>query len=258
MHALSLHLRKALAVALVATTPGLCLAQAVDVTVAFDDSVLMEGGSTMLRVYGQVAPAVSNQADRIFSWYVDLLNGGAGVATAQYGSLAMPAADGFPQTSSTGTTDGFDRRGIHDTFMGLPGAGVAAPVELLAVPVTAASTGTATFSVQAGTTVSNLVHDFQVARQGGGAAFTGGAYTAASANLLVMGLVELSIRSVAPGPEISFTPPAGLDWTVQYRDVLNLGPDWADLPVGPHHLGVVTDTVPAAVHRFYRVEGSAP
>lgn len=255
---LNLFGRKGLAVALVALAPGLCSGQAVKVTVGLDDNLLMVGDSTMLRVYGQVSPAITNETDRIFSWYVDLLNGGGSAVLADYDSLDMTHADNFPQTSSSGTTDGPHRRGIHNTFMNLPGAGVSEPVELLAVPVTAMSVGVVTFSAQHGTQVNNLVHDFQVARIGGGAAFTGGGYTNAAAELIISAPVTAVIRRVPGGREIRFTPTAGLDWTVQYRDDLAGGADWTDLPGGPHSSGVVTDTVPFVNRRYYRINGSLP
>jgi hypothetical protein len=244
--------------ALLLLIPLPCFGQAVDVTVRIEPNLLYVGESTVLRAYGQVLPAITNEADRIFSWYVDLINGDGSVAQAQYCCVAVTNADNFPATSSSGTTDGFHRRGIHDTFMGLAGAGMNEPVELFNVPVTAVSTGVVTFSVAPGTTVTNLTHDFQVARKGGGAAFTGGVYTAASADLYVLGPFEADVRTVAGGNEISFPAAAGLESTVQYRDDIMAGPGWADLPGGPHNSGVVTDQVSTVSRRYYRVKVTSP
>ena len=46
---------------------------AVIVTIAADDTSLLEGETTTVRVFGQVAPEIEAESLRIFSWYVDLL-----------------------------------------------------------------------------------------------------------------------------------------------------------------------------------------
>src|SRR6185503_18687357 len=57
-------------------------AQAVAVTASLDTNVLVVGQSTTLRIFAQVLPAYRTNADRIFSWYVDLLNTNGAAAQA--------------------------------------------------------------------------------------------------------------------------------------------------------------------------------
>ena len=102
------------------------------------------------------------------------------------------------------------------------------------------------------------MHDFQVARKGGGSAFTGGVYTSAVAGLRIITPFTVDIRRVPAGTEINFPPAPGVVWMVQYRDDLDGGAGWANLPDGPHSSGVVTDSVPSVIQRFYRVEGFLP
>ena len=62
--------------------PSRALAQVVAVTLRLDTNVISVGGSTTLRVFAQVVPSVRANAERIFSWYVDVLNTNSPVATA--------------------------------------------------------------------------------------------------------------------------------------------------------------------------------
>lgn len=56
----------------------------------------------LVRVYAQVAPAYRAQADRIFSWYLDVLNADPTVATADDDGLARSGSDNDPDLSSGG------------------------------------------------------------------------------------------------------------------------------------------------------------
>jgi hypothetical protein len=161
-------------------------------------------------------------------------------------------------TSSNGTTDGPNRRGIYDTFLNLPGAGVNNPVELFSVPVQGLASGQTRFAVQAGTGVTNLLADFIVAPQGGGAPWLGGDYSSASVDLVVgAGGLMLSIMpSATPGQfTITFPVVAGKNYVVQSRDALGQGSAWQPLPGAPHNSGslTVTNNVP---QRFYRVSAT--
>src|SRR5262245_49071564 len=174
------------------------LGQAVAVTVRFDTNRIAVGGTTLLRVYGQVAPALQQDADRIFAWYLDVLNSNQLVAAANYSALLKPTSDNDPLISSTGANQGANRVGIYDTFLGLPGAGVNTAVELMRIPVRGLAAGRARFQVRAGTTVDGLSSDFLVAPLNDGTGWTGGDYSAAFADLDVGGGVC--------SPSLSFTP----------------------------------------------------
>ncbi len=233
--------------------------QAVDVTATLDTNSLSAGGSTVLRVFARVAPAQQANADRIFSWYVDVLNTNASIATLNFAAMQKPTSDQYPQTSSTGTPDAASRHGIYDTFLNLPGAGVNAPVELMVIPVTALAPGQARFQIRPGTG-ANQSADFLVAPLGGGAPLTGGNYALAEAVLSVSGTgapVPLSITVTnatggAKSVTLSFPVTAGFNYTAQYRDQLNDGTGWQPLPGAPHNAGRALD-LSSAGRRFYRV-----
>ncbi len=237
-------------------------ANAVDVTVTIEPASLRVGETATLKVFGRVNASLRAQSDRVFSWYLDLLNGNPTVASGNYGALLMPASDspaGTTPTSSKGTTVGGNRLGLHNTFMNLPGAGVAAPVELIRLELTALAAGTASFSVRAGTSVPGLTHDFIVAPTGGGNPFTGGTYTAAMATLTVQAsggdptLLRPRIERLAGGVRVLFTPQAGFNHVVESSETLNPG-SWADLPGAPHNTGQVDDpSALTAPYRFYRI-----
>lgn len=244
---------------------GLCAlpvarAQFVNVTLKLDAARVNVGATTTLRVFGQVVPDKRAATDRIFSWYVDLLNEGATVARADYTKLEKPTADKDPRTSSGGATDGPHRRGIYDTFLNRGGAGVSEPVELFNVPVTGLAAGRARFRVQAGSGVSGLAADFIVAPKGGGPPLLGGIYDAASLELQVVETAACTprlgiLREPAAGGQhkvtLSFTPCPGRTHIVEFRDSLTTG-SWLPLPGAPHNSGVATETTGARV-RFYRV-----
>jgi len=232
-------------------------AQVVDVTALLDSTNLPVGGSTTLRVFARVVPAQQTNANRVFSWYVDLLNTNGNVAAANYGAMQKTASDNTSQTSSTGVADGANRRGIYDTFLNLPGAGVSNRVELISVPVTGSVAGTTRFRVQAGTGV-DLSSDFLVFMNSG-PALTGGAYSAAEAVLTVtaglpQGPLSISVTNAgggARGVTVTFPPPSGVNVTVQFRDQL-LGSLWQPVAGAPHNSGSAFDLTTSS-NRFYRV-----
>ncbi len=239
------------------------LGQAVDVTVSWDTNRIAVGASTTLHVYAQVLPDLRATSDRIFSWYVDVANSAGGVATANYGAMTKPTSDKDPTTSSTGTADGANRRGIYDTFLNSPGAGVNQPVELMAIRVSGVAPGTASFQIGAGTGVPSLSEDFIVAPSGGvGPFLSGGFYSRAAASLEVVGSVEcqlkLNIRRLDPQKlELSFTPCAGSTHIVEFRSNLGPGGSWQSLPNSPHNTGVVVVPNPSAP-QFFRVRRTTP
>jgi hypothetical protein len=236
-------------------------AQPVQVTLSLGTTHLAVGSTTTLQVSAQITPALRSATDRVFSWYVDLLNSSPGVAQFDLAQLAKPMADRDPRTSSSGRTDGINCRGIYDTFLNLPGAGKEQPVVLFTVPIRAVATGRVVFSIQAGTTVPNLSADFIVAPAGGGEPLIGGDYTTATIELIVGGASEcvpnLQVSSATlPGGQIeitlAFTPCVARQHTVEYRDGFEPGTAWSSLPAGPHNSGSVRD-LPSGARRFYRL-----
>ena len=242
-------------------------AQVVGVTAQLDTNTITVGGSTTLHVYAQVLPAYQASAERIFSWYVDVLNTNGSIASANYAAMQKTASDNDGSTSSAGTADGANRRGIYDTFLNRPGAGVTNTVELMAIPVTGQSAGVTRFKVQAGTGVPELSSDFLVVPLGGGAPYTGGDYSVAFVDLTVTGssactpqlLVTPLANGGGPGGtlQLTFTPCAGRNHTVEYRAALDDVPGWIALPNAPHNSGsvLVTNSVN---YRFFRVRASLP
>ncbi len=234
-------------------------AQAVDVTASLDASTVVAGGSTVLRVFARVTPAQQANADRIFSWYLDVLNTNASTAALNFAAMQKPTSDQYPQTSSAGTPDGASRRGIYDTFLNRPGAGVNAAVELMVIPVTGLAPGQARFQIRPGTG-ANQSADFLVAPLGGGAALVGGNYTLAEAVLSVSGTtsavpLSLTVTNASGGMKsvtLSFPITAGFNYTAQYRDDLSAGSNWQPLPGAPHNAGRALDLTSAG-KRFYRV-----
>jgi hypothetical protein len=233
-------------------------AQAVVVTARLDTNLLAVGQTTTLRVFAQVTPNLRADADRIFSWYVDVLNTNGAAASAHYDLMLKSASDNDPLISSTGTTDGANRRGIYDTFLNRPGAGVSNAMELMAIPVQAAGSGATRFTVRAGTGVPGLSEDFIVAPKGGGDPWTGGDYTLANADLTVsQGCnLQVQIQRLGGSPvryQVQFTPCPGRNHTVESRGSVGSGV-WLPLPGAPHNSGsvTVTNTSPSL---FLRVRG---
>lgn len=231
--------------------------QAVLVTARLDATVLAVGQTTTLRVYAQVAPNLRTNAERIFSWYVDVLNTNGAVATARYEEMIKASSDNDLLLSSTGVTDGAHRRGVRDTFLNLAGAGVSNAVELMAIPVQATAGGTTRFLIRAGTGDPFLSADFLVAPKDGGDPYNGGSYDAAQAGLTVSAACQVSLQiqpigGVGPGGrlQLSYAPCAGRTHTVESRTLVEGGP-WQALPGAPHNSGsvVVTNSQPRQVFR---------
>jgi hypothetical protein len=232
-------------------------AQAVAVTVQLETNRIAAGDTTILHVYAQVVPALRSSSERIFSWYVDVVNTNGNVAGGNYVALTKPTSDNDPLISSTGTTQDAHRRGIYDTFLNRPGAGVAAPVELLRIPVLGVSAGTTRFQVQAGTGVTGLSTDFLVAPTAAVDPFTGGDYSAAQVTLQVTGgsgcNPSLALtRGAGADLTITFIPCPGRTHTVEFRNALADATGWQALPGAPHNSGSVT-VVNQTTQRFFRL-----
>ena len=105
--------------------------QAVDVTVQLDATTLSPGQSTTLRVFAAVKPALAAQSDRIFSWYIDVVPNSSLAATARYSELTMATSDNIPAFSSSGSSYGSSRRGIHNLKSMVPDISLGMPVGLL-------------------------------------------------------------------------------------------------------------------------------
>jgi hypothetical protein len=260
-------LRFAFVLTLLTSAVPSTLGQGVAVTVTLDKAKLAVGETTTLHVYGQIVPARRAAADRIFSWYVDLLNETGAAAKLEVDALARPVADKDPATSSGGVTDGAHRRGIYDTFLNLAGAGRDAPVELLSVPVRALAAGRTVFNVVAGSGGAGLGSDFIVAPADGGEPLLGGDYSGASANLEVTASGEsgpaISITTV-PLPNnqgllvtLKFPTTAGSSHFVEFRNSLVADASWQPLPGAPHNAGSATDSSTVPI-RFYRLRVTTP
>jgi hypothetical protein len=243
------------------------LPQAVGVTMALDAPAIGVGQSTTLHIYAQVVPSLRTNSDRIFSWYVDVLNTNGGAVNANYGAMLKTASDKDPRTSSNGVSQAANRQGIYDTFLNLPGAGTSNAVELMSIPVTGVAIGKTRFMVQAGSGVPQLSSDFQVAPKGGGAPLLGGNYTAALIDLSVTNSTPCEIQlHVAPlanggGPNgtlrLTFGLCPGRNHTVEFRSALDDLPGWQSLPGAPHNSGIVTVTN-TVTQRFFRVRANTP
>jgi hypothetical protein len=238
------------------------LAQAVIVTVTLDTNRLALGSSATLRAYAQVAPGYRASAAQIFSWYIDLVVSGSNTVELAYSSLQRPASDRDPLTSSAGTRDGPNVRGIYDTFLARTNVGVTEPVELLSIPVRAVAPGVATIAIQAGTAVNGLENDFVVEPIGDGPILTGADYTLARAEIRVTAPLTNVVATISQTllPEnrgrlmtIRFPVVSGNIYAVEYRTALDASTTWQSLPQAPHNTGYADDTnsTPA---RFYRVK----
>jgi hypothetical protein len=236
-------------------------AQAVAVTLRLDTNNIAAGGSTVLHVLAQVVPAVRTNAERIFSWYVDVLHTNGAAVQADYAAMTKTASDREPSTSSTGSSSGANRVGIYDTFLNLPGAGVSNAVELMAIPVRGLTAGVTRFSIRAGTEVG-LSNDFIVNPKTGTQEFTGGDYRLAIADLTVTGTggcgdIRLQLLTVNTSVwQLRFTPCPGRNHTVEFRNALGVGA-WQPWPGAPHNSGVISVTNVTAT-RFFRVRTDVP
>lgn len=237
-------------------------AQVVGVTAQLDANTITAGQSTMFHVYAQVLPAYRANAERIFSWNVDVMNTNGAVASANYAALVKPTSDKDPLTSSNGFNSGSDRLGIYDTFLNLPGAGTNPPVELMRFSVTGLAPGQTRLGVRAGTGNPYLSEDFIVAPLGGGGFLSGGTYSGSFAVLTVQASTNATINCLSitqtnlPGGlnqiTLQYCPPGGYTSYVQYRNQLVGGPDWQSFPGGPHNSGLYRDTNNVPI-RFYRI-----
>jgi hypothetical protein len=237
-------------------------AQTVEVTARFDTNQIPLFGSTTFRVFAQVIPSLRATSDRIFSWYIDVIDENIEVAAADFEAMTKTSSDNEPGASSTGNGEGSERTGIFDSFIGLPGAGVSQPVELLAIPVTARTVGTVRFRARHGTGVTALSEDFIIAPKGGGDFLSGGDYTIAIDELEILPPCQVSValRRVDPqNLELSFNTCAGFTHTVEMRSTLGDQTAWQALPNAPHNSGVITLANPASPQYFrVRREFAAP
>lgn len=238
-------------------------AQAVQVTARLDNASVTVGGTTTLRVFAQVVPGLRATTDRIFSWYVDVLNTNDVAALANYGGMLKLASDNHPSTSSTGVTLGANRVGIYDTFINLPGAGVANPVELMRIPVTGLAAGQVRFAVRAGTSVPELSADFIVAPLGGGDPVFGGSYTTAFADLQVVTgdtcspVLQLTRLAGGTTARLTFTPCPGRTHTIESKTIFDNVAAWQPIAGAPHNSGNVVVNISGA-QRFYRLRVTNP
>jgi hypothetical protein len=238
-------------------------AQTVNLTLTLDTNQVAVGQSTTLRAFAQVVPEQRAGADRIFSWYVDLLNSSTAVAQPDFSQIQKPSSDNDSQLSSTGATSGLNRLGIYDTFLNRAGAGVSAPVLLFSVPVTGVAAGKNTFSLRAGTGVAGLANDFLVAPLGGGDPLTGGNYLAAIAQLQVTSSsnelrpFSLTLTRLAPVElgrwEITFPTVSGWNYYLQTRSSMSVTSSWNAVLSSSLTSGKITITNKTA-SSFYRVQ----
>jgi len=170
----------------ISTTVGVYGPPAVDVTVLLETNQIFVGQQTWLRIYGQVKPVYELESARILAWYLDVLNTNGLAVLADYDAMTKPLSDNEPASSSTGVGDGAHRRGIHDGFANLSGAGVGSRVLLMEVPIMGLVPGMTLFEVRPGSGVSSLTNDFIVERFGGGIPLAGGSYAEATVVLDVL------------------------------------------------------------------------
>ena len=248
---------------------GLCFsaahcaaAQAVAVTVRLDTNSIPVGGSTTLRVFAQVVPGLRPTTDRIFSWYLDVMNTNGAAASGNYAAMLKSSSDNDSQISSGGVTDGANLRSVYDTFLNLPGAGVNTPVELMRIPVSGLAAGQTRFFIQAGTG-AGLSTDFLVAPIGGGEPYAGGTYTAAFADLQVTGgnicapVLQIALLPGGTQARLTFTPCIGRTHTLESLSVIDGLAAWQTVAGAPHNSGNVVVNV-AGAQRFYRLRISNP
>ncbi len=241
------------------------------VTARFDTNRITSGQSTTLRVFAQVPAADRANAERIFSWYVDVVNTNGPVATGNYVLLNKATSDKDPFTSFNGTVQGANLRGIFDTFLNTPGAGVQQPVELFSIPVTGNQAGRTRFIVQSGSGWPLLEYDFLVVPAGGGLdpLYPSGAnYTLAFADLevqqgslppcnLSLTITPLLLNGQPGGTlRLNFSPCPGYNHIVEESADLSPG-GWTALPGAPHNTGVVT-IINNRPNRSFRVRAVAP
>lgn len=230
-------------------------AQAVDVTLTLDQSTVLVGQETTLRAFAQIVRELQPSTDRIFSWYVDLLNPNPDAGQLQPLTLARSASDQDPRTSSGGTVDGSNILGIYDTFIDLDAAGRDAPVELFSISIRAIQPGATTLQLRAGTSEPDLGPDFIVAPAGGGDPLLGADYSLAQVQLTVIESlppVRLEIERAGSTITLSFPLVPGASHFVEFQDALDPAAPWQPLPNSPHNSGEATDQLNGSF-RFYRL-----
>jgi len=229
-------------------------AQSVNVTMAVNRASMLAGETATLRVYGRIKPALAAGSDRIFSWYVDVINAAPASIRVDWNTLIMSPSDNTPGLFSSGVNQGANnRRGIYNTFLNFAGAGKSSDVELFNVRLTALADGPATFTVSAGTGVPNLSNDFIVATAGGAGFLTGGDYGAAvlTAQVVPLFVTPTALVKLANGSRrVDFPVFSGFNHRVEYSPDLDT---WTNAP-SFSNLGSFTDAAAAGIaRRFYRV-----
>ncbi len=159
----------------------------VTVTLRPDASTLAPGASTVVRAFAQVSPDYRDRADRIFTWYLDLLLSTPDQLELDVASLTRPRSDADPVLGSPGIADGASLMGIRDSFLNLEGAGVAAPVELFSIRVRAVAPGPGLLRLRPGTFGADDSPDFLVLPGGDEDPWSGGNYAAATTKIVVTG-----------------------------------------------------------------------
>lgn len=169
-----------------ATLPAVAPAERpVTVTLRADAATLAPGATTVVRAFAQVSPGYRARADRIFTWYLDLLVSTPEQLELDVASLTRPRSDADPVLGSPGIADGASLMGIRDSFLNLEGAGVAAPVELFSIRVLARAPGPGVLRLRPGTLGADDSPDFLVLPSSEEDPWSGGEYAAATTQIVV-------------------------------------------------------------------------
>lgn len=231
----------------------------VQATLRLDRASLGAGETTVIRAFAQVDASLRSTADRIFSWNIDLLSLDPEVAVPDPGSLVRPVSDKDPVLGSVGVTDGPHLRGIRDSFLELPGAGVAQAVELFSVTLRALAPGKASFRLRAPVGSGGLDPDFLVLPIDDRDAWSGAGYGGAVVTLTVSGTAggtPPTLR-IGPGPDgairIEASTVAGSRVAVEESDGLEAAAAWRRVAESAAGAATVSyETKPTASRRFYR------
>lgn len=231
----------------------------VQATLRVDRASLGAGETTVIRAFAQVDASLRSTADRIFSWNLDLLSLDPEVAVPDPGSLVRPVSDKDPVLGSVGVADGPHLRGIRDSFLELPGAGVAQAVELFSVAIRALAPGKATFRLRAPVGSGGLDPDFLVLPFDDRDAWSGAGYAGAVVTLTVnaTGAGTPPTLRIGPGADgairIEGSTGAGGRVALEESDGLETPAVWrrvAEAAAGSTVVGY--ETKPTAPRRFYR------
>lgn len=231
----------------------------VQATLRVDRANLGIGETTVIRAFAQVDASLRSTADRIFSWNVDLLSLDPEVAVPDPGSLVRPVSDKDPVLGSTGLVDGPHLRGIRDSFLELPGAGLAQAVELFSVAVRALTPGKATFRLRAAVAGGGLDPDFLVLPIDDRDAWSGAGYEGAVVTVTVNGTGAGTPPTLRIGPgavgavRIEAATVAGSRVALEESDGLEAGAVWKRVAESADGTAVVSyETKSTAPRRFYR------